>query len=250
MSRYLCFEGVDSCLYLYINGKFVGFSEVAHHTSEFDITGYLTAGTNTICVAVLKWCDGTYLEDQDKIRLSGIFRDVYILSRPAKHLFDYTIKTVLADDCSVCKVEVKPIGSDCDIDFKTAEGETLFSGHLTSGLPYVYEIKDPMLWSAETPYLYKLLITSGDELIGEEVGLRDITIEEGIFKINHRHTKFRGTNRHDSYPDTGYYADIAHLEMDLKQMKQYNINAIRKDHTPPARKTRHKVRERKRDLLP
>ena len=234
MNRYLCFEGVDSCLYLYINGKFVGFSEVSHHTSEFDITGYLTAGTNTICVAVLKWCDGTYLEDQDKIRLSGIFRDVYILSRPAKHLFDYTIKTVLADDCSVCKVEIKPIGSDCDIDFKTAEGETLFSGHLTSGLPYVYEIKDPMLWSAETPYLYKLLITSGDELIGEEVGLRDISIEEGIFKINHRHAKFRGTNRHDSYPDTGYYADIAHMEMDLKQMKQYNINAIRTSHYPNA----------------
>ncbi|MBR4542073.1 MAG: glycoside hydrolase family 2, partial [Lachnospiraceae bacterium] len=86
LNRYLCFEGADSCLYLYINGKFAGYSQVSHHTSEFDITGYLTSGINTICVAVLKWCDGTYLEDQDKIRLSGIFRDVYLLSRPSSHL--------------------------------------------------------------------------------------------------------------------------------------------------------------------
>ena len=234
MNRFLCFEGVDSCLYLYINGRFAGFSKVSHHTSEFDITGYLTAGTNTICVAVLKWCDGTYLEDQDKIRLSGIFRDVYILSRPAAHLFDYSIKTSLTPDCSSCSIEIKTFGWDCDISFSTKEGEELFREHLTNGVPGTFEVKNPILWSAETPYLYKLLITSGDELIGEEVGLRDITIEDGIFKINHRHAKFRGTNRHDSYPDTGYYADVAHMEMDLIQMKQFNINAIRTSHYPNA----------------
>ena len=92
--RILCFEGVDSCIYLYVNGKFVGFSEVSHHTSEFDITPFLFEGENIITVAVLKWCFGTYLEDQDKIRLNGIFRDVYVLNRPKNHLFDYRIKTI------------------------------------------------------------------------------------------------------------------------------------------------------------
>ena len=234
MNRFLCFEGVDSCLYLYVNGKFVGFSEVAHHTSEFDITGYLAAGTNTVCVAVLKWCDGTYLEDQDKIRLSGIFRDVYILSRPAAHLFDYAIKTSLNSDCSTCTFEIKAYGWDCDASLESAEGEKIFTVHLTNGVPFSCMIGNPILWSAETPYLYKLKLSSGDEIIGEEVGLRDVSIEEGIFKINHRHAKFRGVNRHDSYPDTGYYADVEHMEMDLKQMKRHNINAIRTSHYPNA----------------
>ena len=234
LNRYLCFEGADSCLYLYINGKFAGYSQVSHHTSEFDITGYLTSGINTICVAVLKWCDGTYLEDQDKIRLSGIFRDVYLLSRPSSHLTDYTVKTSLTPDCSSCSLELTVLGRDCDVVLSDAAGKEVCSGHLTAGVSRVFEIKEPVLWSAETPYLYKLLISSGDELIGEEVGLRDIVIEEGVFKINHRHAKFRGTNRHDSYPDTGYYADMAHIEMDLKLMKQHNINAIRTSHYPNA----------------
>lgn len=232
MNRFLVFEGVDSCFYLYINGKFVGFSQVSHHTSEFDITGYLTAGENTICAAVLKWCDGTYLEDQDKIRLSGIFRDVYILSRPAAHIFDYSVVTTLNDDCSACDVEIKIYGWDCEISLATAEGEMLVHEHMTNGVPFVTRIENPRLWSAETPYLYKLIIVSGDECIGEEVGIRDIEIEEGVFKINHRHVKFRGVNRHDSYPDTGYYADTAHMEMDLKLMKKHNINAIRTSHYP------------------
>ncbi|MBR4345263.1 MAG: glycoside hydrolase family 2 [Lachnospiraceae bacterium] len=232
MNRFLCFEGVDSCFYLYINGKFAGYSQVSHHTSEFDITGYLFSGENTICVAVLKWCDGTYLEDQDKIRLSGIFRDVYILSRPAAHIFDYSIKTSLNNDCTVCSIELKVFGWDSDISFANADGDVLFTEHLTNGVPFITEIKNPILWSAETPYLYKLTIISGNECIGEEVGLRDVVIEEGIFKINHRHAKFRGVNRHDSYPDTGYYSDTAHMEKDLKLMKKHNINAIRTSHYP------------------
>ena len=215
MNRFLCFEGVDSCIYLYINGKFAGYSQVSHHTSEFDITGYLCSGTNTICVAVLKWCDGTYLEDQDKIRLSGIFRDVYLLSRPAAHVFDYLVHTKLNPDCTTCTLEIKVFGWDSDISFADAEGNVIFTEHLTNGVPFITEINNPRLWSAETPYLYKMTISSGDECIGDEIGLRDIEITDGIFKINHRHAKFRGVNRHDSYPDTGYYADIAHMEMSL-----------------------------------
>ena len=97
LKRILCFEGVDSCFYLYINSKFVGYSQVSHHTSEFDITDYLCEGENDITVAVLKWCDGTYLEDQDKFRLSGIFRDVYVLSRAEKRLENYVV-TAQPDD--------------------------------------------------------------------------------------------------------------------------------------------------------
>jgi len=234
MNRFLCFEGVDSCIYLYINGRFAGYSQVSHHTSEFDITGYLTAGTNTVCAAVLKWCDGTYLEDQDKIRLSGIFRDVYILARPASHIFDYHVRPSLNADCSLCTLEMKVYGSDSDVLFSDTEGNELFSAHLTNGIPFTAEIPKPRLWSAEEPYLYRLTLTSGDECIGEEIGLRDISVEEGVFKINHRHAKFRGVNRHDSYPDTGYYADITHMETDLKLMKKHNINAIRTSHYPNA----------------
>ena len=91
LRKIICFEGADSCIYLYINGIFAGYSQVSHHTSEFDITDMLTAGVNRITAAVLKWCDGTYLEDQDKFRLSGIFRDVYVLSRPEKRLENYRI---------------------------------------------------------------------------------------------------------------------------------------------------------------
>ena len=232
MNRFLCFEGVDSCFYLYINGKFAGYSQVSHHTSEFDITGYLSAGINSICVAVLKWCDGTYLEDQDKIRLSGIFRDVYMLTRPAAHIFDYAIRTTLNPDCTAGTVDIRVFGWDADVSLCDQEGNVLYTGHLTNGVSGVAEISNPHLWSAETPYLYKLTICSGDECIGEEIGIRDIEISEGIFKINHRHVKFRGVNRHDSYPDTGYYADIEHMEKDLKLMKQHNINAIRTSHYP------------------
>ncbi len=159
MDKILVFEGVDSCVYLYVNGELVGYSQVSHSTSEFNITPFLHEGGNIISAAVLKWCDGTYLEDQDKIR-------------------------------------------------------------------------DPVLWSAEKPYLYKLTIYAGEETVGERVGFREIYIENGVVKINGKGIKFKGVNRHDTYPDTGYYASALQMKNDLILMKKHNINAVRTSHYP------------------
>ena len=234
LDRILCFEGVDSCIYLYVNGQFCGFSEVSHHTSEFDITPLLKEGQNIITVAVLKWCFGTYFEDQDKIRLSGIFRDVYVLSRPKKRITDYRIKTVFGANFKDSTLEVS--GSNCNYAIKlySPDGKLIYEGNGQAGKTLFIKVKSPLLWSAETPYLYRLTLETDDEIIGEEVGFRKICAEKGMLKINGKPIKFRGVNRHDSYPDTGYVASVAQLEKDLQLMKQHNVNAIRTSHYPNA----------------
>ncbi len=242
LQRILCCEGADSCIYVYVNGKFCGFSEVSHHTSEFDITSLLKEGENQICFAVLKWCFGTYFEDQDKIRLSGIFRDVYVLSRPEKRLVDYRVKTFLKTGYRSAVLEVTLYGADgvvrlCEPanDEKNQEnGKELFCASAKAGRALQIDVKNPHLWSAENPFLYKLIIETDSETIGEEVGFRQITSEKGILKINGKAIKFRGVNRHDSYPDTGYVSSIEQIEKDLQLMKQHNINAIRTSHYPNA----------------
>ena len=228
LRRILAFEGVDSCFYLYINGEFAGYSQVSHHTSEFDITDFLKKGENKITAAVLKWCDGTYLEDQDKFRLSGIFRDVYVLSRPEKRLQNYRIK---AGADGAFSIEVEGI----EADFKLTDGSNvLCSGHVQPDQLYQIKLEGIKLWSAEEPNLYNLEIETEDELIGEKVGFRSVVIEKGIFKLNGVHIQLWGVNRHDSYPDTGFYGDEEKLRKDLELMKQHNINAIRTSHYPNA----------------
>lgn len=228
MRKILCFEGADSCIYLYINGKFAGYSQVSHHTSEFDITDLLQEGENRITAAVLKWCDGTYLEDQDKFRLSGIFRDVYILSRPAKRLENYRITS---DMYGNFRVSV----TGADVKLRLYDGDRLITeGIAADGNTFECKIENVKLWSAECPYLYDLEIETDAELIGEKVGFRNICIEDGILKLNGRHIKIFGVNRHDSYPDTGYYADKARMRNDLELMKLHNINAVRTSHYPNA----------------
>lgn len=231
--RILCFEGIDSCAYVYINGKFCGFSEVSHHTSEYDITDLLKKGENLITVAVLKWCFGTYFEDQDKIRLSGIFRDVYVLSRPQKRISDYRVKTIIkGNGQGILQLTIS--GADAEVTLTAPDGSELFKGQTKKSAVLEIPVKNPVLWSAEKPALYKLLLETKDEQIGEEVGFRKITSEKGVFKINGQAIKFRGVNRHDSYPDTGYAASMAQMEKDLQLMKQHNINAIRTSHYPNA----------------
>ncbi len=233
LRKILCFEGVDSCLYLYINGKFVGYSQVAHHTSEFDITDELKEGTNRITVAVLKWCDGTYLEDQDKFRLSGIFRDVYVLSRPEKRLEDYLITAQPDDTFKNGNLKVTVTGSKATI--RLYDGETLLTeGTADENAPFEYTVSDVNLWSAEFPYLYRIELETDTELIAEKIGFRKICIEDGILKLNGTHFIFLGSNRHDSYPDTGYYADREKMRSDLVLMKQHNINSVRTSHYPNA----------------
>ena len=242
LERILCFEGADSCIYLYVNGKFCGFSEVSHHTSEFNITPLLHEGSNIITVAVLKWCFGTYFEDQDKIRLSGIFRDVYVLSRPKKRITDYRIKTILKGGPSTPStgsrtewfLELTVYGCDAQVKLDDPNGTVLFTDHAKKAQTIKIKVESPVLWSAETPVLYKLTLQTKDEVIGEEVGFRSITVDKGVLKINGKAIKFRGSNRHDSYPDTGYAASVEQLEKDLCLMKQHNINAIRTSHYPNA----------------
>ena len=230
--KILTFEGADSCLYLYINGEFCGYTQVSHMTSEFDITDKLHEGENEITVAVLKWCDGTYLEDQDKFRLSGIFRDVYVLSRPEKRLRDYLVRTILADDMKSAVLEFTAFGSDAKISLSDSNGNIVSEGVAIDGAKVEIPVESPYLWSAETPYLYNLVIETEDEIIGEKVGFRKICVENGVLKINGRAVKFRGVNRHDSYPDTGYYASVEQMKKDLDLMKRHNINGIRTSHYP------------------
>lgn len=230
--RILVFEGVDSCFYLYINDAFVGYSQVSHAISEFDITGFLKEGENKITVAVLKWCDGTYLEDQDKIRLSGIFRDVYVLSRPKKRLEDYQVKTILSKKGEPAQFELAVKGCDVQAVLSDPEGKEVCRFEVKNGEKMAVAVADPALWSAEDPKLYALTLTAGEEVIGDKVGFRKIVVENGVVKINDVPVKFRGVNRHDSYPETGYVCSVAQMEKDLVLMKQHNINAVRTSHYP------------------
>ncbi len=232
MDRLLVFEGADSCIYLYINGAFAGYSQISHCTSEFDITPFLHEGENTITAAVLKWCDGTYLEDQDKIRLSGIFRDVYVLSRPKKRLENYIVKTILSEDFSSAELVFTAFGCGVKAELSDREGNIVTSFTAKNNESISVKINTPHLWSAEEPYLYNLTISSDNEKIGEKIGFRKISVEKGIVKINGKAVKFKGVNRHDSYPDTGYYAPVSQMEKDIRLMKQHNINAVRTSHYP------------------
>ncbi len=220
---YLNFEGVDSCLYLWINGSFVGYSQVSHSTSEFDVTDFVKDGANILAALVMKWCDGSYLEDQDKLRMSGIFRDVYILRRPETHVTDYTVTTAV-DGTVTVKTDTA-----ASFVLEDADGKVVYSG--TDG---TIKIDKPVLWNAENPYLYTLYIATENEVIKDKVGIREIKIEDGIFLLNGKPIKMRGVNRHDSDPVTGYTISREQAEKDLMMMKRHNINAIRTSHYPNA----------------
>ncbi|MCR5250091.1 MAG: DUF4981 domain-containing protein [Lachnospiraceae bacterium] len=231
LRRILCFEGVDSCLYLYVNGAFAGYSQVSHHTSEFDITNLLKEGKNRITAAVLKWCDGTYLEDQDKFRLSGIFRDVYILSRPEKRLEDYRIVAEPEGENGKLRVSLK--GADALL--RLHEGDRLLLEEAVSdGQSFETVLEKAHFWSAEDPHLYRLEIETAEEKIGEKIGFRKVYVEDGVLKLNGKHIRFFGVNRHDSYPDSGYHANREKMLKDLTLMKRHNINSVRTSHYPNA----------------
>ena len=220
--QYLVFEGVDSCFYLYVNDKFVGFSQISHRVSEFDVTDFVKDGENKIDVLVLKWCAGTYFEDQDKWRFTGIFREVYLLSRPEKHVVDYKIETKTSGEVSFLLIE----GAAANV---TLCGETK---NVKEGEKVVFKIDNPVLWSAETPCLYDLDIESEGEFIRERIGIREVSIENGVFLLNGKAIKLRGVNRHDFHPTKGAAVSLGDILTDLKLMKELNVNAIRTSHYP------------------
>lgn len=224
---YLNFEGVDSCFYVWLNGSFVGYSQVSHSTSEFDITDKVADGTNTLCVLVLKWCDGSYLEDQDKFRMSGIFRDVYILKRPEGHIRDFFIKTDIDGT-----IETDTYGADARLELY--DGERLLCAADTEDGRCAMKVTSPVLWNAEKPYLYTLLIMSRGEFIAQRVGIRKTEVKDGTVYLNGARVKLYGMNRHDSDPVTGYTISRGQALRDLRLMKEHNINAIRTSHYPNA----------------
>lgn len=231
------FEGIDSCFYFWINDKFVGYSQISHSISEFDISNYLVNGKNTITVLVLKWCDGTYFEDQDKFRMSGIFRDVYILTRSKSRINDFKLTTsvnVLSNE-AVINLEILETVGNPNISYTLLEpnNTVISSGNIIENNLQI-NISNAQLWDAENPNLYTLLLQTETEVIKEKVGLREIKIENSILKINDVPVKIKGVNHHDSDPFKGYAITYDDLIVDLKLMKENNINSIRTSHYPKA----------------
>ena len=232
---FLNFEGIDSCFYVWINGSYVGYSQVSHMTSEFDITDLLRDGENSIAVLVMKWCDGSYLEDQDKFRMSGIFRDVYILKRPKQAISDYHIKTRIEDMLAKVEIEMKfysPL--NVNISIEDRNGAVVALGSIAEEGTAVLEIASPELWNTENPYLYKLILETENEVIVDHIALRKIEIKDQVIYLNGQKIKFRGVNRHDSDPVTGFTINPEQITTDLTLMKQHNFNAIRSSHYPNA----------------
>ena len=232
---FLNFEGVDSCFYVWINGSYIGYSQVSHMTSEFDVTDVLQDGTNTVAVLVMKWCDGSYLEDQDKFRMSGIFRDVYILKRPKQAISDYHIKTRIEDMLAKVEIEMKfysPL--NVKISIEDRNGAVVALGSIAEEGTAVLEIASPELWNTENPYLYKLILETENEVIVDHIALRKIEIKDQVIYLNGQKIKFRGVNRHDSDPVTGFTINLEQITTDLTLMKQHNFNAIRSSHYPNA----------------
>ena len=225
---FINFEGVSSCFYLFVNGVFAAYSQVSHNTTEVDITDKLINGENTFDVVVVKWCDGSYLEDQDMFRLSGIFREVYILERSEKHLKDIFVKPVLSADYKTACV-ISEVTADCEIGYKllSPEGEVISQG---SGVEFTVE--NPVLWSSEKPVLYTLLLDCDGEIIPMKIGFKHIEFRGNVAYVNAQPVKLFGINRHDSNPENGYYCDCDFMIRDIQIIKQGNCNCVRTSHYP------------------
>ncbi|MEQ2639937.1 glycoside hydrolase family 2 TIM barrel-domain containing protein [Coprococcus hominis (ex Arizal et al. 2022)] len=232
---YLNFEGVDSCFYVWVNGTYTGYSQVSHATSEFDVTDVIEEGENTIAVLVLKWCDGSYLEDQDKFRMSGIFRDVYLLKRPEKAVQDYRITTEITEACAKITLDISYYQeTPVTVSVEDAAGTVAAQAVISKAGTVTLEIANPELWNTEHPYLYTLILQSADETIVDAIALRTVAIQNRVLYFNGQAIKLRGVNRHDSDPVTGFTVDVAKIRKDLVLMKEHNFNAIRSSHYPNA----------------
>lgn len=222
---YFVTEGVDSCYYLYINGKFVGYTNISHKVTEFDITNYLVNGKNCVDMLVVKWNATSYLEDQDKWRFTGIFRDVYLLTRPNNHITDYKIETNVDGLDGVIKF-INNSSVDVSVCFG-CENKTVKSFKNAE-----FIVKNANFWSAENPYLYDLTISANGEVIYERVGIFSSKIENGVYLFNGKPIKFRGVNRHDFHPEKGMAVSIDDIKNDLILLKTLNVNSIRTSHYP------------------
>jgi beta-galactosidase len=253
---FLTFDGVNSFFYAWLNGRKLGFSKDSRTPSTFRITPYLKPGENLLAVEVFRWNDGSYLEDQDMIRLSGIFREVYLWSTPGVHIRDYQIQTRLDGDYRnaelAVNVELKNYGAQPQevsleatlLDpagkeiFRAPVGKATVTGQAPTKLELVQKVADPLKWSAETPHLYTLLLSEKDaqgktlEVIPWRVGFRSVEVKNGQLLVNGKAVLFRGVNRHETDPDTGQVVTRQRMIQDISLMKRNNINAVRCCHYP------------------
>lgn len=231
--NYIVFEGVNSCFYLWVNGAFVGYSKGSRMMSEFALNKFLTAGENSVTVMVLKWCDGSYLEDQDMWRFSGIFRDVYLLHREHKRVADVYLTSSIEENKAVIYAECKGVGiQEATVLIYDHKGNCIAQKTESISEKIALSISEPNLWNAETPYLYQVVILGGDEVLCFPLGLREVAVTDGVFTINGVAVKLKGVNRHESHPRYGQAVSLKHMEYDLKLMKLHNINTIRTSHYP------------------
>ena len=232
---YLNFEGVDSCFFVWLNGKYTGYSQVPHATAEFDVTEFLKEGENTIAVLVLKWCDGSYLEDQDKFRMNGIFRDVYLLKRPERAIWDYHITTQIKENTAKIKLNVTfDFSIPVSVTIEDQARAVVATDTISDDGSIEFKIPNPTLWNTEHPYIYTLTLQSSYETIVDYIALRTIEIRDKVIYFNGQKIKFRGVNRHDSDPETGFTVSVPQIKKDLSLMKQHNFNSIRSSHYPNA----------------
>lgn len=242
------FQGVESCFYLYVNGEIVGFSKDSFSPSEFDITDYLVEGKNKIGVKVYRWCDASWLEDQDFWRLSGIFRDVYLEIKNKTHIVDFRVDSNLTDDYKdgtfSTKVEVIGIGNyniklelyDKENIIYSSKKEFTVDGEVN--LHFQTIIDNPRKWSAEQPNLYKVIISLENEnneaieYVSCDTGFRRFEIKENVMYINGKRILFNGVNRHEFDSEMGRAINKDVMEKDIKIMKQFNVNALRTSHYP------------------
>ena len=220
-----------SNLMVWVNGKYVGYSEDAKIAAEFDLTKYVKPGKNLIAMQVMRWCDGTYLEDQDFWRFTGIAREVYLYARPKAHVEDITISQDYVNGNGVLNVDVKAAkGLTVEAVLKDAQGNTVANGLQAT-------VANAHAWSAEIPYLYTLYIyvkkgSETQEVITQRVGFRSIEIKGGQLLVNGQPILIKGVDRHELDPDGGYVVSVERMIQDIKIMKQLNINAVRTSHYP------------------
>ncbi|RJS87969.1 DUF4981 domain-containing protein [Candidatus Bathyarchaeota archaeon] len=255
---FLVFEGVDSAFYVWINGQLVGYSQDSRLPAEFDITPYIHDGKNLIAVQVFRWSDGSYLEDQDMWRLSGIYRDVYVYSVPKVHIRDFFVRTIFDDEYkdAILKIRVNIRNysnfesAQHIVEIKLFDDENMVFdeplsysvGKLPPHQEIAFEVErkvhEPKKWSAETPYLYTLLLTlktEKGEIIEAEscrIGFRQVEIRDGRILINGKPVLLKGVNRHEHDDELGHAVTVESMIKDIKLMKQFNFNAVRTSHYP------------------
>jgi beta-galactosidase len=236
----LRFEGVDSSFHVWVNNKDVGYSQGARNPAEFDITQALTKGENTLSVRVYQWSDGAYLERQDQWSLSGIFRDVFLLSFPKVHIQDFQISTELDEEYKDAnlsvRIELSRSSENEEVGLKLLDGAgkdiVSTSTKAAKNVHLQLPVKNPHKWTAETPYLYTLVLSFGDKFVAQRIGFRKTELKDGLFLINGKRIVFRGANRHEHHPDHGRSVPYEFLKQDLLLMKTHNINSIRTCHQP------------------